>query len=282
MTTPIDTPLRDLRINRGNAAKRIAEAVRATAAPVQSFVLRRVADRSRTSRAHSRASVDRSNSSSASVTATEKTAVFASGFRGRPAPGRFPPRFEGDFSIPELLIKFQKNQPQAVDPVFDFRIIKSDTRGKPMAKTTVYRLSNDHRLPLHWCYCEAWEKNDHAVWVGPRENDWDLEEEIVDNRAEGAQVWDDLESVLAAIRGEAGVDGDYSDYGLLLVIDGDDTVDGGYWNAVVKGDVTRVRSVAIDDLPIDEATQEIAAAVERLAKDEQIEWYESLPCPWED
>lgn len=78
--------------------------------PAAPFLLpRRRADFNRTSRAHSRADVFRSNSSSTSVTATENTAVFASGFRGRPAPGRFPPCCFG-FFISTLLKNLLENQ----------------------------------------------------------------------------------------------------------------------------------------------------------------------------
>ncbi len=141
---------------------------------------------------------------------------------------------------------------------------------------TYYRLSDDHRLPRHWAYCEAWEKIDHPV-VDPETGEWDLRVEIMDNRAPGAQVWDDLETVLAAARGEPGIDGDYTDYTHLLLIDAKRTIDGGgQWNAVAEGDVTRVRSVEIESLPLDASTKEI----ERLAKDQPIEWHESLPCPW--
>jgi len=145
---------------------------------------------------------------------------------------------------------------------------------------TVFRLSNDHRLPSHWCYCEAWEKQDTPVWVGPADGDFDLEVEIIDNRSPGAQVWDDLESVVAAIRGEAGVDGDYTDYDTLLIIDATKTVDGGYWNAVVEGDVARVRSIAVADLPVEGSFEEIAAAIDKLSQDEAIEFCDSLPCPY--
>src|SRR5579864_9263123 len=82
----------------------------------------------------------------------------------------------------------------------------------------VYRLSPDNKLPLHWCYSEAWDLNQIPIQTG--EDEFEVETELVDHRAEGAQVWSSLASVVAATFWHN--DGDYGPddgYGLLLILE---------------------------------------------------------------
>lgn len=154
---------------------------------------------------------------------------------------------------------------------------------------TYYRLSPDSKLPLHWCYCDAWELDEYEGQCS-----------VVDNRADGCQVWNYLSHVVAATIRH--VDGDYSPaqgYDLLLLIDADRCYDGsGQWSSVRKSHVTAVRSVpvaavhtwlesqGVDTSDAREVCKWIeaneAAANEWLianARPEKIKWYESLPMP---
>ena len=152
---------------------------------------------------------------------------------------------------------------------------------------TYFRLSPDNQLPLHWCYCDAWELDNVEG-----------EYKVIDNRAEGAQVWGVLSHVLAATIKHS--DGDYSPaqgYEKLLLIDASRAFDGsGQWESVRPKHVTAVRSVPVAAVHAWLASQGVDVAdevydwveaneatvnewLDANATAEAIEWIETLPMP---
>lgn len=149
-----------------------------------------------------------------------------------------------------------------------------------------YRVSNDHRLPLYWAYSNGWELHT------PDEDDqryyW------VDERANGAQVWSDLASVVLASYWHG--DGEYgpANYDLLLVIDTPRVKSCEPWDVIIEA--TAVRSVSLQAIHdwlaskgvedretaeswIESHESELAAWINENATAHKVEWYDSLPCP---
>ena len=152
--------------------------------------------------------------------------------------------------------------------------------------TTCYRVGNDHRLPLYWAYGNGWELHT------PDEDDqryyW------VDERAKGAQVWNDLASVVLASFWHN--DGEYGpqQYDRLLVIDTPRVKSCEPWNTITEA--TAVRSVSLQGLHdwlttqgvqdrdsaeawIESHEAELTDWISANATAHEVEWYDSLPCP---
>jgi len=104
---------------------------------------------------------------------------------------------------------------------------------------TYYRISSiGDALPQRWSYCDAFE-------VVADESGWS----IVDHTSPGAQVWSSAAAVVAALMGHH--DGVYDaagGYDRILIIEADETVDGGDWDAVTPQGVTSVRSLKVTGL----------------------------------
>jgi hypothetical protein len=158
----------------------------------------------------------------------------------------------------------------------------------------VWRLQNGLRLPLHWSYSDAWER------------DFDDEARrpcVCDNRAGGFQVWNRLEAVLCAALGQDR-DGRYDDLRYLLTLSVEDTYGGaGEWSAVRPDSVRTVAAIprsraarlalhvagvgqAVDNLEWNEAEALLEAAATALlsallaeSKSVAVAFYESLPRP---
>lgn len=158
----------------------------------------------------------------------------------------------------------------------------------------VYRVGNDHKLPTHWAYGEPWERREVVTQTG--EDSYDVEEKIVDCRGEGAQVFQSIDTAIAATVWHP--DGDYglNDYRLFLVIDTDDRVgDGGHYYGSITS-ANRVRSVSLSDLhdwlKVQTSDELVAGEVQAFvadntgrvldwlvvhAVDQRVEWYDSIP-----